>query len=198
MLKVLLLGEAGVGKTSLMNQFVNREFGAIYKPTIGSDFTNKQVEIDGQFITLQIWDTAGQERYQSLGSTFYRNTHCCVLVYDVTNLQSFKKLQSWKDSFLHQVQPEYPETFPFLILGNKCDLPNRVISLEMLQDFSKKNGDMLYYEVSAKTSDNVNQGFEKVVQKAIEQRNCRTSDLDINEIPIEAGTKEKADNDSCC
>jgi Ras-related protein Rab-7A len=84
------LGGAGVGKTSLLNQFVNREFTAQYKATIGSDFSSKQLDVDGKFVTLQIWDTAGQERFQSLGPTFYRGTDCCILVYDVTRPASFE------------------------------------------------------------------------------------------------------------
>ena len=89
--KVLLLGDAAVGKTSVLNQFVNRDFAASYRATIGSDFLSRQIEIDDRFLTLQIWDTAGQERFKSLGPTFYRGTDCCIFVYDVTNPESFQQ-----------------------------------------------------------------------------------------------------------
>ena len=78
----------------------------------------------------QIWDTAGQERFQSLGVAFYRGADCCVLVFDVTNSNSFKTLDSWRDEFLIQASPRDPENFPFVVLGNKIDLENRQVSLE--------------------------------------------------------------------
>ena len=77
----------------------------------------------------QIWDTAGQERFQSLGVAFYRGADCCVLVFDVTNSNSFKTLDSWRDEFLIQASPRDPENFPFVVLGNKIDLENRQVSV---------------------------------------------------------------------
>lgn len=79
LLKVIILGESGVGKTSLMNQYVNKKFSNQYKATIGADFLTKEVIVDDRVVTMQIWDTAGQERFQSLGVAFYRGADCCVL-----------------------------------------------------------------------------------------------------------------------
>ena len=76
----------------------------------------------------QIWDTAGQERFQSLGVAFYRGADCCVLVFDVTAPNTFKTLDSWRDEFLIQASPRDPESFPFVVLGNKIDLENRQVS----------------------------------------------------------------------
>ena len=169
MLKLLLLGDAGVGKTSLLNQFVNREFSAQYKATIGSDFSSKQIEIDGKYVTLQIWDTAGQERFQSLGPTFYRGTDCCILVYDVTKQTSFENIKKWKNEFCVQLDLSNADDFPFLLLGNKCDLPDKVIQPSAAREFAQMNGDMLFFEVSAKTTDNVQTAFESIVRKALEK-----------------------------
>ena len=83
--KIIILGDSGVGKTSLMNRLVNNKYSSSYKATIGADFMTKDVSIDDRLVTLQIWDTAGQERFQSLGTAFYRGSDVCVLVYDVTN-----------------------------------------------------------------------------------------------------------------
>ncbi|KAJ8910435.1 hypothetical protein NQ315_012577 [Exocentrus adspersus] len=80
LLKVIILGDSSVGKTSLMNQYVNRKFSNQYKATIGADFLTKEVTVDDRTVTMQIWDTAGQERFQSLGVAFYRGADCCVLV----------------------------------------------------------------------------------------------------------------------
>ncbi|KAF0721376.1 hypothetical protein AaE_010076, partial [Aphanomyces astaci] len=85
LLKVIILGDSGVGKTSLMNQYVNQKFTNQYKATIGADFLTKEIMSDEKLVTMQIWDTAGQERFQSLGVAFYRGADACVLVYDITN-----------------------------------------------------------------------------------------------------------------
>lgn len=80
---------------------------------------------------LKIWDTAGQERFQSLGVAFYRGADCCVLVYDVTAPTTFKTMDSWRDEFLIQASPRDPENFPFVVLGNKIDLENRQVSVQI-------------------------------------------------------------------
>lgn len=81
---------------------------------------------------FQIWDTAGQERFQSLGVAFYRGADCCVLVYDVTSPNTFKSLDSWRDEFLIQASPRDPENFPFVVIGNKIDLENRAVIVNLL------------------------------------------------------------------
>jgi len=93
LIKVIILGDSGVGKTSLMNQYVNKRFSHQYKATIGADFLTKEVMVDDRLVTMQLWDTAGQERFQSLGVAFYRGADCCVLVYDVNNAKSFEMLE---------------------------------------------------------------------------------------------------------
>ena len=81
--KVIILGDSGVGKTSLLQQFVNRQFSMSYKAAVGADLLSKEVCVDGEAVTLQIWDTAGQERFKSIGGAFYKGSDCCVIVYDV-------------------------------------------------------------------------------------------------------------------
>ncbi|VAH63969.1 unnamed protein product [Triticum turgidum subsp. durum] len=103
LLKVIILGDSGVGKTSLMNQYVNKKFSNQYKATIGADFLTKEVQYEDRLFTLQIWDTAGQERFQSLGVAFYRGADCCVLVYDVNSMKSFDNLNNWREEFLIQL-----------------------------------------------------------------------------------------------
>ena len=90
-----------VGKTSLINRFATDKYSCEYKPTIGADFTSKDVTLDnGTSITLQIWDTAGCEKYHSLGIAFYKGSECCGLVFDITNPKSFETVTNWKDEFL--------------------------------------------------------------------------------------------------
>ena len=112
-IKIVVIGDSGVGKTSLLQQYLNGSMNSQTKPTIGADFSKKTIEIDGQDVTLQIWDTAGQERFQSLGYAFYRGADCCALVYDITNANSFENLNKWKLGFIENASPTDVGTFPF-------------------------------------------------------------------------------------
>merc|ERR1712196_463646 len=120
LLKVIILGDSSGGKTSLMNQYVNKKFNTQYKATIGADFLTKEVSLEERVVTMQIWDTAGQERFQSLGVAFYRGADACILVFDVTTKKSFDALDTWRDEFLVQASPTNPNEFPFVVLGNFC------------------------------------------------------------------------------
>lgn len=120
-----------VGKTSLMERYVEHRFSQQYKATIGADFFPKDVIIDDKPVNLQIWDTAGQERYQSLGSAFYRGADACVLVYDMTDARSFDALDSWRDEFLISAAPRDPDSFPFVVMGNKVDVFDRARAVRL-------------------------------------------------------------------
>eukprot|EP00099_Drosophila_melanogaster_P006317 NP_001247276.1 Rab7, isoform B [Drosophila melanogaster] len=168
LLKVIILGDSSVGKTSLMNQYVNKRFSNQYKATIGADFCTKEVVVNDRVVTMQIWDTAGQERFQSLGVAFYRGADCCVLVYDVTAPNSFKNLDSWRDEFLIQASPRDPDHFPFVVLGNKVDLDNRQVSTRRAQQWCQSKNDIPYYETSAKEGINVEMAFQVIAKNALE------------------------------
>ncbi|KAK3767590.1 hypothetical protein EGW08_015148 [Elysia chlorotica] len=169
LLKVIILGDSGVGKTSLMNQYVAKKFSNQYKATIGADFLTKEVMVDDRLVTMQIWDTAGQERFQSLGVAFYRGADGCVLVFDVTMPNTFRSLDSWRDEFLIQASPRDPENFPFVVIGNKVDLENRGVSGRRAQGWCHTKGDIPYFETSAKEAINVEQAFQAVAKNAMAQ-----------------------------
>lgn len=122
LLKVVLLGDGGVGKSSLMNRFVSNKFDAQSFHTIGVEFLNKDVTYEGENYTMQIWDTAGQERFKSLRTPFYRGADCCLLTFAVDDIQSFKNLAMWKKEFLYYADIQDGNNFPFVILGNKIDM----------------------------------------------------------------------------
>ncbi|KAI8970150.1 vacuolar biogenesis protein [Mycotypha africana] len=178
LLKVIILGDSGVGKTSLMNQYVNKKFSNQYKATIGADFLTKEVLVDDRLVTMQIWDTAGQERFQSLGVAFYRGADCCVLVYDVNNSRGFESLDQWKDEFLVQASPRDPENFPFVLLGNKVDVEEsrRMITQKRAMAWCQANGNVPYFETSAKEAINVEQAFQTIAKNALSQE----TDVDID------------------
>eukprot|EP00450_Noctiluca_scintillans_P012585 CAMPEP_0194490876 /NCGR_PEP_ID=MMETSP0253-20130528/9948_1 /TAXON_ID=2966 /ORGANISM="Noctiluca scintillans" /LENGTH=208 /DNA_ID=CAMNT_0039331557 /DNA_START=12 /DNA_END=638 /DNA_ORIENTATION=- len=169
LLKVIILGDSGVGKTSLMNQYVNKRFTSQYKATIGADFLTKEVIVGDRVVTMQIWDTAGQERFQSLGVAFYRGADACILVHDITNAKSFAGLDSWRDEFLAQACPRDAEKFPFVILGNKVDREvERKTPFAKAKAWSEKFSQPYpNYETSAKDATNVDLAFQEIANIAL-------------------------------
>lgn len=170
-LKVIILGDSGVGKTSLMHRYVNDKYSQQYKATIGADFLTKEVTVDDKVATMQVWDTAGQERFQSLGVAFYRGADCCVLVYDMTNAKSFENIKSWRDEFLVHANILAPETFPFVILGNKVDVEEskKTVSVKSAQELAKSLGNVPLFLTSAKNAINVDTAFEEIARSALQQ-----------------------------
>merc|ERR1712137_1104344 len=167
LLKIVLLGDSGVGKTSLMDRYVNKNFTTLYKATIGADFLTKEVEVDNNTVTLQIWDTAGQERFQSLSNSFYRGADCCILVFDLTIQKTFDHLENWKNEFLVQANISEQYNYPFIVIGNKCDLESRDVSSKKVEEWcrSQPNIDQIpYFETSAKDSIQVDTAFHAAAE----------------------------------
>ncbi|KAG2374045.1 hypothetical protein C9374_011124 [Naegleria lovaniensis] len=168
LLKIIVLGDSGVGKTSLMNQYVNNKFSNQYKATIGADFLTKEIMIEDTCCSLSIWDTAGQERFHSLGFAFFRGSDACVLVFDATVQKTFDNVNNWRDEFLLQTGPSDPENFPFVLIGNKIDLePQRTVSQKQALAWCKSKGNIPYFECSAKDGTNVEHAFVTVARKAL-------------------------------
>jgi len=174
LLKTLVLGDSGVGKSSLMRQFVENKFDARYKATIGADFLTKEFELEGTMVTLQIWDTAGQERFQSLGSAYYRGADACMLVFDLTHADSFSHLGSWKEEFIIQAG----EGHAFVLIGNKNDKEeSREVPQKTATAWAKKQsenpdddeGKIPYFETSAKENFNIEQAFMEVARLALKK-----------------------------
>jgi len=200
LLKVIILGDSGVGKTSLMNQFVNHKYSSVYKATIGADFLTKDLVVDDHEVTMQIWDTAGNERFQSLGVAFYRGADCCALCYDVNDQKTFESLNNWRDEFLVQASPKNPDQFPFVVLGNKVDMYEG--SIESIQkkaeQWCSEHFNIPFFETSAKNATNVEEAFNSIAKAAIAQK---SNDSDIfsmnsNSVAIDQPVPEENNKDN--
>ncbi|XP_057679344.1 ras-related protein Rab-9A-like [Corythoichthys intestinalis] len=193
--KVILLGDGGVGKSSLMNRFVTNKFDSHLFHTIGVEFLNKELEVDGQSITLQIWDTAGQERFRSLRTPFYRGSDCCLLTFSVDDALSFRNLANWKKEFTYYADLKEPNVFPFVVLGNKLDVDKRQVSGEDAQRWCHDNGGLAYFETSAKDAINVASAFEEAVRLILTQDD--RDDHLIHTNTVDLSSKSCSDS-SCC
>ncbi|KUF78741.1 GTP-binding protein ypt2 [Phytophthora nicotianae] len=162
-LKLLLLGDSGVGKTSLMRVFSGDEFSESMLATAGVDFKLRHINVADEAITLQIWDTAGQERFHRITATYYKGANGIVLVYDVSDRRSFDNVGYWMNNIR---QYSAPTQMPaMLLVGNKIDLPNRVVTLEEGQAAASQYG-CRFIETSAKTSENTNGALETIARDA--------------------------------
>jgi len=162
LIKILLVGNTGVGKSALVNKYTDNEFDEKYISTIGVDFKVKTIVINSKTVKLQMWDTAGQERFRTITSSYYRGAHGILVVYDITNKESFDSIINWL-SEIEQFSKHKPA---IICIGNKNDLPNREVSKKTAETFLKTiNID--YYETSAKTRLNLNDIFEDLACKSI-------------------------------
>ena len=160
--KLVLIGDTGVGKSCLLLRFADDTFTENYISTIGVDFRFRTVKIDKKTVKLQIWDTAGQERYRTITSAYYRGADGIIMVYDVTNEDSFRHINDW----LLEVNRYASESTSKLIVGNKTDLPNRVISTEALKSYADQL-QIPFIETSAFDASNVNEAFEQITRSLL-------------------------------
>uniref|UniRef100_A0A0D9VJ01 GTP-binding protein n=4 Tax=Oryzinae TaxID=1648021 RepID=A0A0D9VJ01_9ORYZ len=153
--KLLLIGDSGVGKSCLLLRFADDSYLDSYISTIGVDFKIRTVEQDGKTIKLQIWDTAGQERFRTITSSYYRGAHGIIIVYDVTDQESFNNVKQW----LNEIDRYASDNVNKLLVGNKSDLTaNKVVSSETAKAFADEMG-IPFMETSAKNATNVEQAF---------------------------------------
>jgi len=168
--KVVLVGNAGVGKTCLVRRFTQGMFPPGQGATIGVDFMIKTVEIDGEKIKLQIWDTAGQERFRSITQSYYRSAHALILVYDVSNQPTFDCCPDWLREIEEYASPKVLR----VLVGNKIDRDDHEIPVEVGEEFANRHG-MYFLQTSAKSCDNVDRLFTEIAQELLQQ--AKTKDL---------------------
>lgn len=165
-LKILIVGDSNVGKTSLLLKYTDDYFSESHVATIGVEYKIKTLILRGMQIKLQIWDTSGQERFRSLTQNFFRNANGVLFVYDITEKKSFDNIKEWMN-----VSQNTESDFKSLIVGNKCDLEDeRKVSKEALQKFSDKKK-IEAFETSAKENTNVSKIFETLAELILENKN---------------------------
>lgn len=163
--KLLTIGDAGVGKSSLLCRFADKEFSEQYVSTIGIDFKVRWIKVDNLRVKLQIWDTAGQERFRTITSSYYRGAQAIIICYDITNRKSYYSLPGWRDEILR-----YCDIKPILFLcGTKRDLQaKRKVSEDEALEYASQNG-MTYFETSSSQDFNVVDLFKGVTSMLIAQ-----------------------------
>mmetsp|Transcript_24374 Transcript_24374/g.26642 ORF Transcript_24374/g.26642 Transcript_24374/m.26642 type:complete len:205 (+) Transcript_24374:253-867(+) len=154
-IKLLMIGDSGVGKTCLLLRYANDSFSPTFITTIGIDFKIKNIQLDGKRIKLQIWDTAGQERFRTITTSYFRGAQGILLVYDVTDRNSFTSIRNW----VAQIQMHADVNVNKILIGNKSDCQDqRVISYEEGQGLAKEYN-INFFETSAKQDLNVEKAF---------------------------------------
>jgi len=163
--KVVVLGDSGVGKSCLLKQFAKGLYDDLYVSTIGVDFETKKVSLDGALIKLYLWDTAGQERFRNITRSYYRGADAVLLVYDVTDEQSFGNVRLW----LQDLRNSTSRPVVTVLVGNKADLESRrVVSGEQGEVLAKEL-ELPFFEASAKTSLNIESIFNLVAAEYLKK-----------------------------
>ena len=183
LLKYIIIGDAAVGKSNLLLRFAQDDFKTEYQLTIGVEFGAKNIEINNKKFRLQIWDTAGQENYRSITRAYYKNSVCAILVYDISNRESFEHISNWVEDCTAQS----PKTVFMVLVGNKSDLNEyRQVTFEEGKEMAKKNN-MIFLETSAKTGENVEKIFVDSAKEINNKINEGYYDLESDVCGIKRG-----------
>lgn len=174
--KYIIIGDSSVGKSNILMRYSENQFTEEHQATLGAEFGAKNIEFNKLVYRLQIWDTAGQENFRSITRAYYKNSVCAIVVYDITNRQSFMNVQDWIDD----VRSQSPKTVFIVLVGNKIDLEDkRKVTFNEGSKFASKNG-LMFMEASAKTGKGIEDVFKKsateIAKKMSEGYYALTSD----------------------
>ncbi|CAL9736728.1 ras-related protein Sec4p [Monosporozyma servazzii] len=197
-MKILLIGDSGVGKSCLLVRFVEDKFSPSFITTIGIDFKIKTVDINGKKVKLQLWDTAGQERFRTITTAYYRGAMGIILVYDVTDERTFANVKQW----FKTVNDHANDDAQLLLVGNKSDMDTRIVTYEQGEALAQELG-LPFIESSAKDDSNVNDIFftlakliqEKIDSNAISSGNAAAKDGGVN---INSSSESSGSSSNCC
>ena len=202
--KMIVIGDAGVGKSCLTNRAAKEKFISDYSPTVGFEFLTFSTNIDNKIVKLQIWDTCGQEVYRSLITNFYRNASLAMMVYSIDSRESFIHINQWLKEVRIQSHPDVK----IILIGNKADLENeRAVTYEEAKRFKEENQILYFEETSAKTGLNSKEVFEaaaRILYDEHKKYKTRAKNDGINKeiqkdnIPKKLNKTEKKRNKGCC
>ena len=200
LLKLIIVGDTGVGKTNIISRYIKNEFSLTTKSTIGVEFGSKLVKKNGKLIKLQIWDTAGQERCKSITSAYYKGAKGAFVVYDITREKTFKDIDKW----ITELKENGNEEMIIILIGNKLDLEdNRQI---IIDDVTRKAKELKigFFETSALDGSNIEQAFDFIVEEIVKKKGLLQDSNIIQNynnkaVNIDVGNKNnKNSNFLCC
>lgn len=201
MFRIIIIGDSGVGKSSLLLRYTDDAFTESFITTIGVDFRVKTVELKGgKRVKLQIWDTAGQERFRNITTAYYRGAQGVLLTYDITSRASFEHVQSWLADL--ERHGDDPHQLALILVGNKADLgsTSREVETKEGEALAKKQN-MFFVETSARTALNVDTLFLELTNQMMSIRNAKVSihdDPHSPPLPFVRGTDERPQGGPCC
>lgn len=182
--KILLIGDSGTGKSAMLNRYVDNNFEYDISSTIGVDFKIKYLLHNNNTIKLQVWDTAGQERFKTITSNYYRGVQGIIILFDLSNYDSFKNIEGWLKEIEKYCNSEHSK----IIIGNKSDKARYYKITDEINDFIKKNG-YQYIEVSAKEDSNIEEGFLLLIDTIFKE--LKPKKININLEKLESSKKDK-------
>ena len=197
-LKVVIVGDSGVGKSNLIKRFTSNEFNANSKATVGVEFLSKSYKINDKIFKIEMWDTAGQERYKSITSAYYKGAKGALLVYDTTSGQSFENISKW----LSEIKEKTNKETKLILIGNKIDLKDsKVVSTELALAKAKEWG-MPLMETSAKDATNVKEAFHDLLKEMYFELNktlqmVENKKLESNNV-VQLDVNEEKKKKGCC
>lgn len=197
--KLLLIGNSGVGKSCMLLRYSENSFTTNFFNTIGVDFKIKSIVLDAKNVKLQIWDTAGQERFRTITSSYYRGAQGILIVYDVTDRDSFESVKNW----MTEVDKYAQDHVIRVLIGNKCDMmENRQVTTEEGQELAR-HYNISFFETSAKSANNVDMAFQGIARSIMEKMLSAPSKNDSkfdNKKKITAGVSSdnNVQKNSCC
>ena len=200
--KIIIVGDTCVGKSNILSRYIKNVFREDSKSTVGVELGNKLLKVKGTNTKLQIWDTAGQERYRSITSSYYKGSHGCFIVYDITNEQSFENVEKW----FEQVQKEGSKDVSIILVGNKCDLENeRKVPKEKGEEKAKLLN-IPFFETSALSNIKIEDIFTVIAENIYERtggvkNEDDDDDIEIineNEKPVNLASQQPQEKKSCC